>query len=193
MLDIHVYWNILTMHGPINVKSSINISKWQMGFNSAFKGLMAPEDEGLWLYSTNIEREIQSLPLVVSQNFPLYEDCCYWLLTFCLLYTWKESEALLLSQHGEGRTMYIHTLSDSVEGLRTFYNCIKQGIVIVYGLQNRGNVFRFRGKIIFSMPKRPDRYWGPPSLLPNRHRGFFRALKRLKSEVYHSPPSSAEV
>jgi hypothetical protein len=27
------------MHGPINVKSPKNISKWQMGFNSAFKGL----------------------------------------------------------------------------------------------------------------------------------------------------------
>jgi hypothetical protein len=31
--------DILTMHGPINVKSPNNISKWQMGFNSAFKGL----------------------------------------------------------------------------------------------------------------------------------------------------------
>jgi hypothetical protein len=41
-LDIHVYWNILTMHGPINVKSPNNTSKWQMGFNSAFKGLTAP-------------------------------------------------------------------------------------------------------------------------------------------------------
>jgi hypothetical protein len=39
LLDIHVYWNILTMHGTINVKSPNNISKWQMGFNSAFKGL----------------------------------------------------------------------------------------------------------------------------------------------------------
>jgi hypothetical protein len=38
-LDIHVYWNILTMHGPIKVKSPNNTSKWQMGFNSAFKGL----------------------------------------------------------------------------------------------------------------------------------------------------------
>jgi hypothetical protein len=38
-LDIHVYWNILTMHGPINVKSPNNTSKWQMGFNSAFNGL----------------------------------------------------------------------------------------------------------------------------------------------------------
>jgi hypothetical protein len=27
------------MHGPINVKSLNNTSKWQMGFNSAFKGL----------------------------------------------------------------------------------------------------------------------------------------------------------
>jgi len=27
------------MHGPINVKSPNNISKWQMGFNSTFKGL----------------------------------------------------------------------------------------------------------------------------------------------------------
>jgi hypothetical protein len=28
------------MHAPINVKSPNNTSKWQMGFNSAFKGLM---------------------------------------------------------------------------------------------------------------------------------------------------------
>jgi hypothetical protein len=28
------------MHGPINVKSPNNMSKWQMGFNSAFKGLI---------------------------------------------------------------------------------------------------------------------------------------------------------
>jgi hypothetical protein len=27
------------MHGPINVKSPNNTSKWQMGFNSAFKEL----------------------------------------------------------------------------------------------------------------------------------------------------------
>jgi hypothetical protein len=28
------------MHGPINVKSPNNISKWQVGFNSALKGLI---------------------------------------------------------------------------------------------------------------------------------------------------------
>jgi hypothetical protein len=43
---MHVYWNILTMHGPINVKSPNNTSKWQMGFNSAFKGLMVPTRTG---------------------------------------------------------------------------------------------------------------------------------------------------
>jgi hypothetical protein len=36
---LDIYWNILTMHVPIKVKSPNNISKWQMGFNSAFKGL----------------------------------------------------------------------------------------------------------------------------------------------------------
>ena len=28
------------MHGPINVKFPNNTSKWQMGFNSTFKGLI---------------------------------------------------------------------------------------------------------------------------------------------------------
>jgi hypothetical protein len=36
---LDIYWNILTMHGLINVKSPNNINKWQMGFNSAFEGL----------------------------------------------------------------------------------------------------------------------------------------------------------
>jgi hypothetical protein len=39
LLDI--YWNILTMHVTINVKSHNNIGKWQIGFNSAFKGLLS--------------------------------------------------------------------------------------------------------------------------------------------------------
>jgi hypothetical protein len=36
---LDIYWNILTMHVLINVKSPNNVSKWQMEFNSAFKGL----------------------------------------------------------------------------------------------------------------------------------------------------------
>jgi hypothetical protein len=34
-----IYWNIFTMHGPMNVKFPNNTSKLQMEFNSAFKGL----------------------------------------------------------------------------------------------------------------------------------------------------------
>jgi hypothetical protein len=34
-----IYWNILTLHGPINVKSPNNTSKWQMVFNLECKGL----------------------------------------------------------------------------------------------------------------------------------------------------------
>jgi len=32
------------MHGPIRVKSPNNTCKWQMGFNSAFKGLMRMQE-----------------------------------------------------------------------------------------------------------------------------------------------------
>jgi hypothetical protein len=34
------------MHGPINVKSPNNTSKWQVGFNSAFKGLITKAKYG---------------------------------------------------------------------------------------------------------------------------------------------------
>jgi hypothetical protein len=34
------------MHVPINVKSPNNISEWQVGFNSAFKGLIFREING---------------------------------------------------------------------------------------------------------------------------------------------------
>jgi hypothetical protein len=53
LLDI--YWNILTMHGPINVKAPNNTSKWQMGFNSTFKGLMVPR-AAMWITQPPIQR-----------------------------------------------------------------------------------------------------------------------------------------
>ena len=40
---------------------------------------------------------------------------------------------------------------------------------------------------------RPDRPWGPPSLLSNGYRSFFQGIKRPRHGVDHSPPSSAEV
>jgi len=36
------------MHGPINVKSPNNTSKWQMGFNSVFKGLKDDTKKALY-------------------------------------------------------------------------------------------------------------------------------------------------
>jgi hypothetical protein len=57
-LDIHVYWNILTMHVPINVKSPNNISKWQMGFNSAFKGLRDPSGSVSYFYHMTLTEAV---------------------------------------------------------------------------------------------------------------------------------------
>jgi hypothetical protein len=45
------------------------------------------------------------------------------------------------------------------------------------------------GARIFTSSCRPERLWGSPSLLSNRHRG----VKRPGREADHSPPTSAEV
>jgi hypothetical protein len=48
------------------------------------------------------------------------------------------------------------------------------GIANDYGLDNRGVGVRVPlGSRIFSSPYRPDRFWGPPSLLSNGYRGIF--------------------
>jgi hypothetical protein len=50
------------------------------------------------------------------------------------------------------------------------------------------------GSRIFPSPRRPNRLWGPPSLLSNCYRGaFFRGVKRSGREADHSPPTSAKV
>jgi hypothetical protein len=50
------------------------------------------------------------------------------------------------------------------------------------------------GAKILSSPCRPDRYWGPPSLLANVYRGLFRrGVKRPERDADHSPPTSAEL
>jgi hypothetical protein len=54
------------MHGPINFKSPNNISKWQMRFNSAFKGLI----QSTLSYTILLRSYILSLA-VSSEDFPL--------------------------------------------------------------------------------------------------------------------------
>jgi hypothetical protein len=47
------------------------------------------------------------------------------------------------------------------------------GIATGYGLGDRGVGVRVPGgSRIFSSPRRPDRFWGPPSLLSNGYRGL---------------------
>lgn len=43
-----------------------------------------------------------------------------------------------------------------------------------------------------NLPKLPDRHWGPHILLFNVYRGPFAEVERLRSGVYHAPPSRAE-
>jgi hypothetical protein len=52
-----------------------------------------------------------------------------------------------------------------------------------------------RGWEFLSSPPRPDRFWGPPSLLSNGYQGglFPWGVKRSEHEADHSSPSSAEV
>jgi hypothetical protein len=46
------------------------------------------------------------------------------------------------------------------------------GIATGYRLDGRGVGVRFPGEArFFSSPRRPDRLWGPPSLLSNGYRG----------------------
>jgi hypothetical protein len=67
-----------------------------------------------------------------------------------------------------------------------------------YGLCDRRSMVQFParggGWEFFSSPPRPERLWGPLSLLFNAYRLFFSpGVKRPGREADHSPPSSDEV
>jgi hypothetical protein len=64
-------------------------------------------------------------------------------------------------------------------------------LVSDYGLGDQGSI-PDRGREFFFQPLRPDRLWGPPSLLSNGYRGPI-PLGTPGRDADHSPPSSAEV
>jgi hypothetical protein len=58
---VDIYWNMLTMHGPINAKSPKNTSKWQTGFNATFKGLkcrITPKSYEFYLSSHRCDKVV---------------------------------------------------------------------------------------------------------------------------------------
>jgi hypothetical protein len=58
---IYIYWNILTMHGLMNVKSPNNTSNWQMGFNSVFKGLNTYFSHAVFVVRLHITQTVHQL------------------------------------------------------------------------------------------------------------------------------------
>jgi hypothetical protein len=70
------------------------------------------------------------------------------------------------------------------------------GIVTGYGLDDRGSGGSFPegGWKFFSSPPRPERLWGPLSLLSSGYwGGLSSGVKRPGGKADHSPPSSPEV
>jgi hypothetical protein len=63
-----------------------------------------------------------------------------------------------------------------------------------YGLNDRGvGVWVPVGSRIFSSPRRPDRLWGPSTLLSNGYRDLSPGINWPRHEADPTPPSSAEV
>jgi hypothetical protein len=72
----------------------------------------------------------------------------------------SSSSSLLVAINSESKDKV--TSRDSVVGIATGY-----------GLDDRGVGVRVPvGSRIISSPRRPDRLWGPPNLLPNGYRGL---------------------
>jgi hypothetical protein len=70
---------------------------------------------------------------------------------------------------------------------------ISIGIATCYGLDGWGSILG-KGKWYFSIPRRPDRFAGLSSLLPNGYRGLLQPGVKLPGHgADHSPPCSAHV
>jgi hypothetical protein len=96
-VDIHVYWNMLKMHGPMNVKSPNNASKWQMGFNSAFKELNVQ-------YNRRYYISLGTFGLI-SYSTDHYNTRAYWIVPSCYCILYRP-----LPQPFEGFTLFSYSL-----------------------------------------------------------------------------------
>jgi hypothetical protein len=70
------------------------------------------------------------------------------------------------------------------------------GMATGYGLDDQGFGIRVPVEAKTVIPqRRPDRLWGPSSLISNGYKGegLSQGVKRLGREAHHSSPTSAEV
>jgi hypothetical protein len=68
------------------------------------------------------------------------------------------------------------------------------GISTGYGLDDRGVGVRTLVKSkIFSSPRHPDQFWGPPNILSKRYGDLSTGAKRPGCEADYSHPANAEV
>jgi hypothetical protein len=78
--------------------------------------------------------------------------------------------------NGEQARIWQEMISDLFQGTSPESGGLDStvGIATGYGLDGRGIGVRVPvGTIFFSSPRRPDRFWGPSSLLSNGYRGLF--------------------
>jgi len=132
LLDI--YWNILAVHGPINVKSPNITSKLQMGFNSSFKGLMfIPK-----IYHTFMKETFRIIKQSVLFFFSWSQDgSCDWSVMNNAIIdfgNWTASWVILLlllhkrdSEHNTQLANIFNELVDCVRRINfiTLYQCWK--------------------------------------------------------------------
>jgi hypothetical protein len=89
------------MHGPINVKSPNNISKWQMGFNSAFEGLKGAEEISLnakkQTQTESISKQVNAIPKLDGKRKVKVQTLR--LCTGCTVYRESRGIAILFPDH----------------------------------------------------------------------------------------------
>jgi hypothetical protein len=96
---------------------------------------------------------------------------------YCLSHNWSYTfyTSVCLKLYPHQLSKLRHMRKEMLRPLRTVHRKLwcrdsSVGIATTYGLDDRGVGFRVPvGSRIFSSPRRPDRLWGPPSLLFNGH------------------------
>jgi hypothetical protein len=172
------------MHGPINVKSPNNISEWQMGFNSMFKGLNAKVrtiTPGTPCMCVSLYLQIKK---IFKRNSWKHMKCFWrqWHITrrnwiydsgskkadwsFCTSWTFRHQKAtcvlsswVTLTVNGDVSITFKCPLNerDSQGGV------VSTETMLCAGLP--GVRIQVRARDISLLQKHPDWLWGPPGLL----------------------------